>query len=234
MKYEFKTISIFYFIITLGIFITTIGYLGLKVFGIMNSFIAILFVVFTFSISYLISYNLTLGKVQVTLTNKKIDYLWLQKPLLTFQNNESIDIENITSWKYQTEFQYSFFKIYNPADIITIMRLSNWSPEKDDFDNFLFAFKKRIERINKKRIIHKDKNKINENQNRKIKDKEVEFYNSKRAKVLFYVYVLTGLMGSFHLFNNWNNKQTNIGLMIYLLIGCSFYIHKYFIFKKGK
>jgi chaperonin cofactor prefoldin len=31
------------------------------------------------------------------------------------------------------------------------MRLPNWNPEKDDFDTFLFTFKRRIENLNKKR-----------------------------------------------------------------------------------
>ncbi|AMC10246.1 hypothetical protein Lupro_02805 [Lutibacter profundi] len=177
---------------------------------------------------------MTLGKVQVTLTTKKIDYLWIQKPLFTFQNNESIDIESIKSWKYQTEFQYSFFKIYNPADIITIMRLPNWSPEKDDFDNFLFAFKKRIERINNKRDIKTNKNNINQNKKNKINDKEVDFYKSKGAKLLLYIYFLTIIMALFYVYQNWNNNESNTIFMIYGISGCIFLIQKHFRFIKDK
>ena len=67
------------------------------------------------------------------------------------QKNESVNIEDIESWKYRTEFQYSYFKIYNPSEVITVMQLPYWNPEKDDFGNFLFTFKKRIENLNKKR-----------------------------------------------------------------------------------
>ena len=105
----------------------------------MESFPAFLFTVSTFIITYVIACKLTFGKAQITLSNKKVEFLWVEKPILTMQKNESVNIEDIESWKYRTEFQYSYFKIYNPSEVITVMRLPYWNPEKDDFDNFLFS-----------------------------------------------------------------------------------------------
>ncbi|TXD47383.1 MULTISPECIES: hypothetical protein [unclassified Polaribacter] len=85
--------------------------MGIKLVGRMESFPAFLFTISTFITSYLIAYKLTLGKVKITLSNKKVEFLWIKKPILTFQNNESVDIENIESWKYRDEFRYSYFKI---------------------------------------------------------------------------------------------------------------------------
>jgi len=237
MKYRFRTISIFYFITLLLSLILIIGITGMSLFGIMETFFASIFTVSTFVTSYLIAYKLTIGKVEITLSNKKVEFLWVKKPILTFQNNESIEFDEIESWKFRTEFQYSYFKIYNPLDIITIMRLPNWSLDEDDFNSFRFAFKKRIENLNKKRekrieILDKKRMSkiedelINE-QPKVIRDKESDFYNSNISKVLFYVYIICGILGAQYAFNNWNTGKTNIGLAISGVLGCIFYINKH-------
>ena len=123
----------------------------MELIGIMEFFPGFIFISLTFIISYLIASKLTLGKAQITLSKKKVEFLWIKKPILTMQNNESVNIDEVESWELRTEFQYSYFKIYNTSDINTIMRLPNWNPEKDDFDTFLFTFKRRIENLNKKR-----------------------------------------------------------------------------------
>jgi hypothetical protein len=151
MEYKFRTISISYFITILLTLILVIGITGIELIGIIESFPGFIFTILTFIISYLIAFKLTLGKAHITLSKKKVEFLWIKKPILTMQNNESVNIDEIESWEFRTEFQSSYFKIYNPSNIITIMRLPNWNPEKDDFDNFLFTFKRRIENLNKKR-----------------------------------------------------------------------------------
>jgi hypothetical protein len=130
MEYRFRTISIFYFITILLTLILVIGITGMKLVGIMESFPAFLFTISTFIISYLFASKLTFGKAQITLSNKKVEFLWVEKPILTMQKNESVNIEDIESWKYRTEFQYSYFKIYNPSEVITVMRLPYWNPGK--------------------------------------------------------------------------------------------------------
>ena len=196
----------------------------------MESSLAFGFSILAILFSYFISLKLTIGRVQINLTNKDIEYLWLKKPFFTFQNNESIKIESIKSWKYRDEFQYSYFKIYNPSESITIMRLPNWSPEKDEFDNFLFTFKKRIDNLNKKRekrAEYLDKKEVKDEKNELIIDKEAEHYKSNIAKILFFVYVFSGVLGAKYVFNNWNTGKTNIGMAIFGILGCIFYISKY-------
>ena len=230
MKYKFRTISIFYFIISLLTLILIIGITGMKLLGILESFYAFIFTIFTFITSYLISYKLTLGIAEITLTNKELVFVWVKKPMLRFQKNESIKIEDIKSWKYRAEFQYNYFKIYNPSEIITVMRLPNWNPEKDDFDNFLFTFKKRIESLNKKRkkrTENLEKNKIENGKNELIINKETEHYKSNVGKILFLIYIFSGILGIKYVYNNWNTGKTNIGLVIFGIIGCIFYINKY-------
>ena len=237
MKYKFRTISIFYFIITFLTLILIIGITGMKLLGILESFYAFLFTIFTFVTSYLISYKLTLGIAEITLTNKELVFVWIKKPILRFQNNESIKIEDIKSWKYRAEFQYNYFKIYNPSEIITVMRLPNWSPEKDDFDNFLFTFKKRIENLNKKRekkVEKLKKDEVKDEKNELIIDKEAEYNKSNIAKILFFVYIFSGILGAKYVFNNWNTGKTNIGIAIFGILGCIFYISKYRNFGKNK
>ena len=195
----------------------------MNLFGILESFYAFLFTVFTFITSYLISYKLTLGMAEITLTNKELDFVWKKKPILRFQNNQSIKIKDITSWKYRAEFQYNYFKIYNPSKIITVMRLPNWSPEKDDFENFYFTFKKRIENLNKKREKKVETHKKKEF----IIDKEAEYNRSNISKVLFFIYIFSGILGAKYVFNNWNSGKTNIGIVIFGILGCIFYISKY-------
>ena len=233
MKYKFRTISIFYFFTLLLTLILIIGFIGMSFFEVMESFFAVIFTIFTFTTSYLIAYNLTLGKAQIILSNKKVEFLWIKKPILTFQKNESVNIEDIESWKYRTELPYSYFKIYNPSEVITVMRLQNWNPEKDDFDNFLFTFKKRIENLNKKRIEVLDKkriskigNKLINEQPKVIRDKEKDFQNSNISKFLFYVYIMIGIIGVYYVFKNWNTGKTNLGIMLYCVSGCIFYIRK--------
>ena len=236
MEYKFRTISIFYFITILLTLILVIGITGMKLVGIMESFPAFLFTISTFIISYLIASKLTFGKAQITLSNKKVEFLWVEKPILTMQKNESVNIEDIESWKYRTEFQYSYFKIYNPSEVITVMRLPYWNPEKDDFGNFLLTFKKRIENLNKKRIkrievldkkrISKIENKLINEQPKVIRDKEKDFQNSNISKFLFYVYIMFGIMGVYYVFKNWNTGKTNLGIMLYCVSGCIFYIRK--------
>ena len=212
------------------ILITTIGIVGIKLLGIIEPFFAFLFTISTFITSYLIAYKLTIGKGEITLSNKKIEFIWLKKPILTFQKNESVEIENIESWKYRTEFQYSYFKIYNPQEIITIMRLPNWNPEKDEFENFLFTFKKRIENLNekrKRRTKNLNESKIKEEKNELIIDKEEEHYKSNFGKILFFIYIFSGVLGIKYVYNNWNSGKSNIGIIIFGILGCIFYIRKY-------
>ena len=154
----------------------------------------------------------------------------MKKPILTFQNNESVEMDKIESWKFTTEFQYSYFKIYNPSDIITISRLPNWNPEKDDFDNFLFTFKKIIEKLNKKRekeIENINKDKLRNENTKLIVDRETKYYKSNISKILFFVYIICGILGTNYVYNNWNTGKTNIGLAISGILGCIFYISKY-------
>ena len=230
MKYKFRTISIFHFITLLLTLILIIGITGKSLFGIMESFFVVIFTIFTFITSYLIAYKLTIGKVEITLSNKKVEFLWMKKPILTFQNNESVEMDKIESWKFTTEFQYSYFKIYNPSDIITISRLPNWNPEKDDFDNFLFTFKKIIEKLNKKRekeIENINKDKLRNENTKLIVDRETKYYKSNISKILFFVYIICGILGTNYVYNNWNTGKTNIGLAISGILGCIFYISKY-------
>jgi hypothetical protein len=230
MEYRFRTISIFYFITILLTLIPVIGITGMKLVGIMESFPAFLFTISTFIISYLIASKLTFGKAQITLSNKKVEFLWVEKPILAMQKNESVNIEDIESWKYRTEFQYSYFKIYNPSDVITVMRLPYWNPEKDDFDNFLFTFKNRIENLNKKRKKRTEsleKNKVKDEKKELIIDKEAKHYKSNVAKILFFVYILCVILGYKYVYNNWNTGKTNIGIVISGILGCIFYINKY-------
>ena len=230
MKYEFRTISIFYFIATFGVLTSSIGYVVTSIFGVLETVFAIIFAVTLFIVSYLISSKLTLGIAQITLSNKKIDFFWIKKPILTFQNNVSVDMDKIESWKFRTEFQYSYLKIYNPSDIITIMRLPNWSPDKDDFNSFRIAFKKRIENLNEKRKRRTEsfeKNKIKDEKKELIVDKEAEHYKSNIAKILFFVYILCMILGAKYVYNNWNTGKTNIGIVISGILGCIFYINKY-------
>ena len=68
----------------------------------------------------------------------------------------------------ELNFNISVFKICNTSNIITIMRLPNWNPEKDDFDNFLFTFKRRIENLNTKGEKSAQNFKKNEAKNEKV------------------------------------------------------------------
>ncbi|TXD47855.1 MULTISPECIES: hypothetical protein [unclassified Polaribacter] len=117
------------------------------------------------------------------------------------------------------------------------MRLPNWNPEKDEFDNFLFAFKKRIENLNKKRKKRTkklDENKIKDGKNELIIDKEAEHYKSNIGKILFFIYIFSGILGIKYVYNNWNTGKTNIGIVIFGIIGCIFYINKYKKFGNNK
>ena len=230
MEYKFRTISIFYFITILLTLILIIGITGMKLVGIMDSIPAFLFAILTFIISYLVASKLTFGKAQITLSNKKVEFLWLEKPILTMQKNESVNIEDIESWKYRTEFQYSYFKIYNPSEVITVMRLPNWNPEKDEFENFLFTFKKRIENLNKKRKRRTENlnvNKIIDTKNELIIDREEKHYKSNIGKIFFFIYIISGVLGIKYVYNNWNTGNTNIGIIIFGILGCLFYIRNY-------
>ena len=227
MKYKFRTISIFYFITTLLIIIPIIGVTVSKLTVITEPYPILILAVLTFVISYLIAIKLTLGEAQIVLSNKKVEFLWIKKPILTSQNNESVDIENIESWKYRVEFQYSYFKIYNPSEVITIMRLPNWNGEEDDFDNFLFTFKKRIEKLNKKRGNRITKNLTNDENEKLIIDKEEEHYKSNIAKFFFFIYLICIVFGAIYVYNNWNTGKINIGIVLFGVLGCIFYISKY-------
>ena len=117
-----------------------------------SQLLSIMVVIGTLVICYKITCKLTIGWVRLTMSKRDLEFIWTKKPLLTFQNNESIDFEKIESWRYRNEFQYSYFKIYEKSYTpITIMRFSNWDTSKDDFYSFLVAFEKRIERVNSKR-----------------------------------------------------------------------------------
>jgi hypothetical protein len=230
MEYKFRTISIFYFITIFLILILFIGITGMELIGIMESFPAFLFTISTFIISYLIASKLTLGKAQMSLSKKKVEFLWIKKPTLTMQKNESINIDEIKSWEFRTELQYTYFKIYNPSEIITVTRLSSWNPEKDEFDNFLCAFQKIIGNLNKKRKKRAesiDRNKVEIAKSEIIIDKEEAHYKSNIGKILFLIYIFSGISGIKYVYNNWNTGIANVGIVIFGILGCIFYINKY-------
>ena len=107
MEYKFRTISIFYFITILLTLILVIGITGMKLVGIMESIPAFLFTFSTFIISYLIASKLTFGKAQITLSNKKVEFLWVEKPILTIQKNESVNIEDLQSFRSYYSYETS-------------------------------------------------------------------------------------------------------------------------------
>lgn len=230
MKYKIRTISFFHFILMIFIILLFIITFLTTFFGIKDSIFAYFISASICIITYLIAYKLTYGEAQVILTKKKLEFFWIKKPLLTYQKNQSINLEDIESWQYRNEFQYSYFKIFNPSNIITITRLAHWSSKKDGFDNFRFAFKKRIENINKKRkeiIIHEAKIEWQKEIPKQIRDKEKDFYDSSFSKFLFYTYIIFGIIGATYVYNNWNTGKTNIGIIIFGIIGCLFYINNY-------
>jgi hypothetical protein len=83
MEYKFRTISISYFITILLTLILVIGITGIELIGIIESFPGFIFTILTFIISYLIAFKLTLGKADITLSKKKVEFLWIKKPILT-------------------------------------------------------------------------------------------------------------------------------------------------------
>jgi len=121
-------------------------YFVLKVFGKLESqLLSIMVVIGTLVVCYKITCKLTIGWVRLTMSKRDLEFIWIKKPLLTFQNNESIDFEKIESWRYRNEFQYSYFKIYEKSYTpITIMRFANWDTSKDDFYSFLVAFERTL------------------------------------------------------------------------------------------
>lgn len=249
MKYEFKTVSIFYFTTTFLVVFVGIVYTTMSTIGKLDSsFFSFVFAVIILIVSYWIAYKLTIGQTQITLSKKTIDFFWMKKPILSFQNSVSIDMEKIESWKYRHELQYSYFKIYGYDIDITIMRLSSWVTNNDDFHSFIVAFEKRIEKINKKRekgiernnkriqirVENKSQSIVEDEQPKLIRDRELDFYNSNLSKILFMVYVVSGVMGVFYLFKNWNTGKPSLGIIVYGVIGSLFYFNSHYNRKKNK
>lgn len=244
IQYKIKTVSIFSFVSTFGILLILNVYFVIKVFGKLESqLLSTMVVIGTFLICYKIASKLTIGWVRLTMSKRGLEFIWIKKPLLTFQKNESVDFDKIESWRYRNEFQYSYLKIHEKSYTpITIMRFPNWDTSKDDFYSFLVAFEKRIERVNEKRqrsIISNNKgaqasklNTLQENREnprpRLVRDNEDEFFKSNLSKILLFFYVLVGLLGLYYIVNNWNTGKSNLLLLMYGVLGCVFYIKSHY------
>ena len=148
MKYNIKSTSVFFFIVIFMSLSFSISYLIINIFGIIESNLVAGIVSVAFLISiYYVSFKLTTGISEIKLTNKTVEFNWIKKPLLTFQKNTIISLKDIENWKFRTEFHFDYIKIQNSSNEIVIIKLHPWNQKKDNFYDFLYAYKNRIKKI---------------------------------------------------------------------------------------
>jgi hypothetical protein len=93
-----------------------------------------------FIVAYKIALRLTSGKAEITLHKKNIEFKWIKKPFFRFQQDVNLDVGDVDGWKFRSEYQYDYFKIYSSKPSIGFERLPEWHPAKDDFYEFKLQF----------------------------------------------------------------------------------------------
>lgn len=168
------------------------------------------------------------GTAEVKLSNNEIEFLWLKRPIITTQSNQTIKFADIDSWIYRQEYYYNYFIIRSKkSENMILYRDSTWNDEKDDFGSFLKNFATVIDNYNNG-IFSIDESRITNPEiiaSKTIIDEEKVFYKTGGVTFLQYVYVLAIIFGTVSLITKWDSfSLTQLSIIISSISGCLYLI----------
>ncbi len=236
MIYKIRLISIFYFLMAFFVPLIGIGYLTSEVFEIDDSFLVYVLTIVLFFVCYKLALKLSYGTARITVAKEYIEFKWIKKPLLRFQQNIKLDYTDINGSKFRQEYQYDYFKIYSKGPSIGFERFPEWHPNKDEFYQFKQAFSQRMDRVNKKRKAQSKWKNEDKNQAKPklIVDKEAQFHKSYWAKVLLLIYIASTVLGIHYIYNNISNPNFSMFIVMFGISGSVFLAVKTFKNLKSK
>ena len=182
--------------------------------------------VLTLGLAWFVSKEIAKGKVKITLSENELDVKWTRKPIINFQSDKIIKISDITGWRFRPDRNFDMLKIYLKGDQdIKFERDTFWNPIKDDFGRFNGDVKDLVKSENKNR---------KRNEKAEIVDKEVEYYKSDTAKLLYYFGIALCVGGGLLIFFSDNLDLADTFMLIACMGGGVFFIMRYRQINKKK